>query len=187
MDRYAMDCATLLLDRLNACTGTWEGYEASDAPNAVLGQAFRTHSDYPEWYSALTTRPSGGSEFDGAKIRAALEAVASGRDPNIRQREARWLLDAIEGARASGDRALDLPSFDGRRDGKGGARRGVKQARSTVDGAASVRFPLRVKAATIAVLRERAAAAGMTLNAYLAAILENGASEALPAASEVPF
>lgn len=176
-DSYAKGAAAFLLSRLDSCSGCVSGYAESDAANAVLGQAWRVQSDYPSWYSAIT---SGDRKYDGDLVREALARMAAGEAPNIRQREARWVVDRIDAARVGGDQELDLPAMEGRTEGKGGARPGVKQTRlreSRMEGQAIERIPVRATRGTLATLRRMAADRGMTLNALVVGVLD-GVAEA---------
>lgn len=187
-DAYKRDAAAFLLSRLEACSGVVsrdvEAFKVSHdrARGAVLGTVRIVESDYPEWYREATR-----AGFDGAEIRAVLVALAGECAPNMGRREARYFVEAIEAARETGDRKLDLPPMDGRRDeSAGGAKRGRKQAVLAADGERVARFPLRVRAATLATMREQAARRGVTLNAHISAILADVASRGADPESE-PF
>lgn len=169
VDDYMRSAAAFLASRLAACSGVaardnFDGVES-------FGDG-RIESDYPAWYSTLTTGPETGrgSAFDGALLRDALASMARGETPRMTQREARYMVDRINAARASGDRELELPPqyVHG-----GGGARGVKQARLRVDrGEIVERVPLRLSTSTMGQLREAAAARGVSINALAAAILE---------------
>lgn len=182
-DHYDREAARFLLGVLSSCSGpvrVMRGPAVSASCHGtsgdVLGEHPETHSDYPDWYRDATckrgSRDGRGLGFDGDNIRAALEAIADGRAPNLAQQEARWIAQRIADARAQGDATLNLPACEGRADGMGGARRMMRQARLTCDGAVA-RVPLRIPEASLAPLREMAAARGVTLNALLVGILSD--------------
>jgi hypothetical protein len=127
--------------------------------------------------------------YRGQLVRDALACLAHGERPRMAQREARWIMERIDGARASGDVEMDLPPQIGRGDRQGGARPGVAQAvLARVDGSPVSRVPVRAPAETLARLREQAAARGVTLNSLLVEILTRHVETTCPEPTdETPF
>lgn len=190
-DLYSRACARMLLDRLACGDGSGETITRHDPGNrsAVLGMVtVIVPSSNPGWYRALV---SGERAYSGRKIRAALQALADGETPRATQREAAWILERIEAARASGDRDLDLPPHEGRADGNGGGHARRTQAVIRVDRSEAVaRVPLRAPARTVAALKDAADARGMTLNAYLLSVLTAHVQTTCPedpSPDETPF
>src|SRR3972149_7530664 len=109
LSRLASGDATRTITRPVGMTDA-RGVERS----AVCGKVtVRTPSTNPQWYQdaiAPCDGPSPGeSAMSGANIRDALECVASGQEPNAKQREARWIMARIRAAMAEGVPGLDRP------------------------------------------------------------------------------
>lgn len=123
VDSYMRSCAEFLASRLASCSGTSTPDNFDGVESFAEG---KIASDYPDWYSELT---SGDGKYSGDLLRDALVCMARGETPRLSQREARYLVDRINAARAAGDRGMDLPP---QYKHGGGARAGVKQARLRV-------------------------------------------------------
>ena len=134
--------------------------------SAVLGTVPVTVTSNPAWY-----REAVREGLDGGKLRDALTCVRDGAEPNMRQQEARYIMDRLESARVSGDSQLALdPEHEPKR--RGGGSTGTRQARLRVDSGDAVdRVPLRIPRTYLDSLRAQARARGTTLNAYIVGIL----------------
>lgn len=157
IDAWIRAAAAFLASRLEACSGV--EYRESFVESAHAEGSFRAvKSDWPDWYAGAT---SGPGKMEGAKIQESLRALADGSSPRTEPfypphqswREARWIMERLYAARASGDRELGLEPA---RAHGGGGSSGVKQARLRIDrgaGEAVERVPLRLARGTMEQLR----------------------------------